>query len=64
MNKRKSTPETIDDAALDGVSGGGLLLPAVQAAREAARSTTKPGATNAVLGDGSVKPGDGSVKGV
>jgi len=52
MTKAKNTPETIDDAALDGVAGGALLLPAVQAAREAARGT---GGTGVVFADGSVR---------
>jgi len=36
MTKAKTTPEAINDEALDAVAGGALLLPAVQAAREAA----------------------------
>ena len=43
-----------------------LLVPAVQAAREAARSTAgssnHTGGVNVCLGDGSVRMGDGSVR--
>jgi prepilin-type processing-associated H-X9-DG protein len=53
MTKAKTTPEAINDEALDAVAGGALLLPAVQAAREAAsRSTTS---VNVLLADGSVR---------
>lgn len=38
--KPQTSAETLDDEALEGVEGG-LLLPAVQAAREAARRTQK-----------------------
>ena len=52
MTKAKSPPETISDDALDDVAGGALLLPAVQAAREAARGT---GGGGVVFADGSVR---------
>lgn len=62
MAKKRSAPEVIEDAELDGASGG--LLPAVQKVREASitdgtsnsSSAAKPAAgANVLLGDGSVR---------
>ena len=61
---KKKAPEVIEDAELDGASGG--LLPAIQKVREAAitdgtsdsSTAAKPASgINAVLGDGSVRTG-------
>jgi hypothetical protein len=60
----KNAPEVIEDAELDGASGG--LLPAIQKVREAAitdgtsntSTAAKPaGGINVALGDGSVRTG-------
>ena len=54
MNK-DSTFEAIDENVLEDIRGG-MLLPAIQAAREAASSdSTHSGGVNVLMGDGSVK---------
>ncbi|MBC2777068.1 hypothetical protein [Parasphingopyxis marina] len=45
----KQKKEELSEQELDQVKGGALLLPAVQAAREAARSTTPTVKTNTQL---------------
>lgn len=66
MSRKTEKPEALDDDALDGAQGGGLLLPAVQDARLAVRratceapitdgtSNTFTAATKTAAGDGSV----------
>lgn len=54
---RKTAPQVVADEKLDDANGGiliGLLLPAVQAAREAPASSHAGGA-NVLLADGSVR---------
>ncbi len=53
---KKSAEVEMTEEELNQVKGGGLLLPAVQKVREAARSTT----TTAKLGDGSVRTFNGA----
>ncbi len=59
--KNSQAPVELGDQALEQANGGlGLLVPAVQKVREA---TTRPtGGFNVLLGDGSVRVADGSVK--